>query len=97
MFPLLEIGNRHSDRKETVDDISASSPFIYLQMQGICVEIHEHTGADVIHNTLLAPREANRTAEPGDRKSERNSQVSEKSYLSHPVKTKKTRKLMKHL
>ena len=36
------------------DGISAPSPSICLQMQGIRVEIHEHAGADVIRNTLLA-------------------------------------------
>ena len=39
---------------QALDGISASSPSICLQMQGIRVEIHEHAGADVIRNTLLA-------------------------------------------
>ena len=34
--------------------VRALSPSICLQMQGIRVEIHEHAGADVIRNTLLA-------------------------------------------
>ena len=37
-----------------LDGISAPSPSICLQMQGIRVEINERAGADVIRNTLFA-------------------------------------------
>ena len=47
-IPFWEEGQR------VPDGISAPSPSICLQMQGIRVEIHEHAGADVIRNTLLA-------------------------------------------
>ena len=47
-IPLWEEG------PQVPDGISVHSPSICLQMQGIRVEIHEHAGADVIRNTLLA-------------------------------------------
>ena len=34
-----------------------SVPSVCLEIQGICVEIHEQAGADVIRNTLLALRQ----------------------------------------
>ena len=47
-IPLWEEG------PQVPDGISVHSPSICLQMQDIRVEIHEHAGADVIRNTLLA-------------------------------------------
>lgn len=42
---------------QTSDTVSVSAPSVYLEMQGIRVEIHEQAGADVIRNTLLALRQ----------------------------------------
>ena len=50
-IPLWEEGS------QVPDGISAPSPSICIQMQGIRVEIHEHAGADVIRSTLLALRQ----------------------------------------
>ena len=50
-IPLWEEGS------QVPDGISAPSPSICIQMQGIRVEIHEHAGADVICSTLLALRQ----------------------------------------
>lgn len=46
--PLWEMESSASEA------VFSSTPSICLEMQGICVENHEQTGADVIKHTLLA-------------------------------------------
>ena len=50
-IPLREM------EQHTSDTVTLHVPSIYLEMQGIRIEIHEQAGADVIRNTLLALRQ----------------------------------------
>lgn len=43
--------------QHTLDTAALHIPSICLEMQGIRIEIHEQTGAEVIRNTLLALRQ----------------------------------------
>ena len=47
-IPLWEMG------QHTSDTVALHIPSICLEMQGVCIKIHEQAGADVIRNTLLA-------------------------------------------